>query len=341
MERSSEHKDVAVALAEVRPTPRDNFAAELDELVAAGFPRKSRSADCGQLGRSARAFATAPARCLRRHGTHRDRDCDSRCFQHRIEPSADRARATRHEAVERLLRGAVFGGTSAGRRRPVQSSAGAEVRKRIAGVRIRPHPESASNTNSSPASLCPPRYRTLCRDRPPRRSGRRRRRLGQGLQCRPRHSRHRSALDDHRGQKRRGALRPADPKREARRCLAAFSAIDEVRSRHEATADITKPTIATSEELRDSRARIDSLLAQLSTAEIESEREAIETELRGERRHAATPALTSCQTAPARRLLARLAANRTRHPRWRRRAAAGESATPGPTPATSSASPAA
>jgi hypothetical protein len=69
--------------------------------------------------------------------------------------------------------------------------------------------------------------------------------------------------------------------------LAAFSAIDEVRSRHEATTDITKPTVATNEELQDSQARIDGLLAQLSTAEIESERDAIEAELRGERRHAA------------------------------------------------------
>src|SRR6476660_8074327 len=42
MERSREYEDVAVALAEVRPVPRDDFAAELDELVAAGFPRKSR-----------------------------------------------------------------------------------------------------------------------------------------------------------------------------------------------------------------------------------------------------------------------------------------------------------
>jgi hypothetical protein len=68
--------------------------------------------------------------------------------------------------------------------------------------------------------------------------------------------------------------------------LAAFSAIDEVRSRHEATDDITKPTVTTGEELQDSRARIDGLLAQLSIAEIESERDAIEAELRGERRHA-------------------------------------------------------
>jgi Domain of unknown function (DUF4349) len=67
--------------------------------------------------------------------------------------------------------------------------------------------------------------------------------------------------------------------------LAAFSAIDEVRSRHEATADITAPTVTTGELLRESKARIDSLLGQLEEAETESEREAIEAELRQERRH--------------------------------------------------------
>jgi len=67
--------------------------------------------------------------------------------------------------------------------------------------------------------------------------------------------------------------------------LAALSAIDEVRSRHEATDDITAPTVQTGELLQDSKARIDSLLAQLEAAETESEREAVEAELAGERRH--------------------------------------------------------
>ena len=69
--------------------------------------------------------------------------------------------------------------------------------------------------------------------------------------------------------------------------LAAFSAIAEVRSRHEATADITAPTVRTSEHLRDSRARIDGLLAQLAAADGDEERGKVEVELRAERRHAA------------------------------------------------------
>ncbi|HMI81262.1 MAG TPA: DUF4349 domain-containing protein, partial [Solirubrobacterales bacterium] len=55
--------------------------------------------------------------------------------------------------------------------------------------------------------------------------------------------------------------------------------------RREATADITAPTVTTGELLQESKARIDSLLAQLQEAETESEREAVEAELRQERRH--------------------------------------------------------
>jgi hypothetical protein len=68
--------------------------------------------------------------------------------------------------------------------------------------------------------------------------------------------------------------------------MAAFSEIDAVRSRHEATADITAPTVSATELLKESRARIDSLLTQLEAAETEEEQETIEAELRHERRHA-------------------------------------------------------
>ncbi|HWJ43433.1 MAG TPA: DUF4349 domain-containing protein [Solirubrobacterales bacterium] len=69
--------------------------------------------------------------------------------------------------------------------------------------------------------------------------------------------------------------------------LGELSAIDAVRSRQEATADITAPTVDVTELLRDSKARIDSLLAQLEGAETEAEREAVEAELGQERRHRA------------------------------------------------------
>lgn len=69
--------------------------------------------------------------------------------------------------------------------------------------------------------------------------------------------------------------------------LASLSRIADVRSRHESTLDITAPTVGIGEHLDDSRARIDGLLMQLASAESDSERAAVETELRGERRQAA------------------------------------------------------
>lgn len=67
--------------------------------------------------------------------------------------------------------------------------------------------------------------------------------------------------------------------------LADLSAIAEVRARHEATADITAPTVRTGDLLRDSRARIESLLAELSGADTDAERTVAEARLRAERRH--------------------------------------------------------
>jgi hypothetical protein len=70
--------------------------------------------------------------------------------------------------------------------------------------------------------------------------------------------------------------------------LATFSQIAEVRSRHDATNDITEPTVSAAEELADSNASIESLLKELGQAETETERESIEARLREERRaHAA------------------------------------------------------
>jgi hypothetical protein len=69
--------------------------------------------------------------------------------------------------------------------------------------------------------------------------------------------------------------------------LAAFSAIDTVVSRHEATDDITAPTVRIGEQLRDSRATIDGLLVQLAGADSDEARAEVEAELQAERRHAA------------------------------------------------------
>jgi uncharacterized protein DUF4349 len=70
--------------------------------------------------------------------------------------------------------------------------------------------------------------------------------------------------------------------------LAAFSDIAEVRSRSEATLDVTAPKIGLEERLRDARATVEGLLAQLAGADTTAEREAIDAELRAERRRLAS-----------------------------------------------------
>jgi hypothetical protein len=78
------------------------------------------------------------------------------------------------------------------------------------------------------------------------------------------------------------------PSRKVDDALGEISAIAEVRERHDATNDITAPTVGAAEELADSNAAIESLLKQLGDAETESEQESIEARLREERgRHAA------------------------------------------------------
>jgi hypothetical protein len=75
------------------------------------------------------------------------------------------------------------------------------------------------------------------------------------------------------------------PSRKLDDALASFSQIAEVRSRHDATNDITAPTVGVTEELRDSNASIEGLLKELGNVETEAERESVEARLREERRH--------------------------------------------------------
>jgi len=75
------------------------------------------------------------------------------------------------------------------------------------------------------------------------------------------------------------------PSRKLDDTLATFSQIAEVRERHDATNDITAPTVGAAEELRDSNASIEGLLKELGDTETEAERESVEARLREERRH--------------------------------------------------------
>jgi hypothetical protein len=75
------------------------------------------------------------------------------------------------------------------------------------------------------------------------------------------------------------------PSAKVNSALAAISGIAEVRERHDATTDITAPTVSAAEELADSNATIEGLLKQLGEVETEAEQKSVEARLREERRH--------------------------------------------------------
>jgi Domain of unknown function (DUF4349) len=286
MERSSEYEDVAVALAEVKPTPRTGFAAELDELVAAGFPRKSRFGRLPTI--AARARGLSPQRLLVATGAATLTAIAIATVVISNTGSDPAPIALEQPAARRSSDG---GGVQYSEALPqvagssVESSAGGERYERAPGGSF------SSESRSAPAT-----------DQALRATHREIERSAEiGLLADPADvgedsARIFSTVHDVRGivlHSTTTAGRHAGahfdlliPSARLGDALAAFSAIDEVRTRHEATADITAPTVALGEQLRDSRAKVDGLLAQLSTAETESEREAIEIGLRHERHHA-------------------------------------------------------
>lgn len=301
MERSREHEDLAVALMEVRPLPRDEFAAELDELVAAGFPRRSRFGGSPLAALVGRLRAATPQRTLLAAGstalaaiaiaTVVVASNDSAPGPVALD-SGQRLEPLRHSQSSKPAPPATAPGATDRSTEAGAANGSAEALEEASQPlnRLKEFSTSLPNSNSSYSTLS----RAINRDIE--------RSAEIGLLADPADvaddsAKVFSAVHDARGIVLHSTTTAGEnagahfdlliPSAKLGDALAAFSAIDEVRTRHEATADITKPTVAASEELRDSRARIDGLLAQLSTAEIETEREAIEAELRGERRHAA------------------------------------------------------
>ncbi len=297
MERSSDHNDLATALAEARPAPRDAFAEELDERVAAGFPRRSRLDNSPLAGFAAWLRALSPQRLLFAGGTA----------------------ALAAIAIATVV--VTSGGSGPSEPQPTNGllselapvepgdSSDTGIAPQASGHAPATSAGGESSASSGAAESAEAQFGSPAYDRAtgrPFRPERRHREIERsaqiGLLAEPA-----DVADD--SAKVFAAVHDADgivlhsttssgnnastlfglliPSARLGDALAAISSIDEVSFRHEATDDITAPTISSREELRDSRARIDTLLAQLSAAETETEAEAVETELRGERRHAA------------------------------------------------------
>jgi hypothetical protein len=302
MERSSDHGNLATALAEARPAPRKAFAQDLDERVAAGFPGRSRLSGALLRRLSDGVREISPQRLLLVGGAAAlagiviatvivaslGSSPEHLAFDEG-QPKAERPHGhAQPSAPTREASGQSSSAAGAGRgASEVQYGTALPSSGAIA------HGAAGSETQSATTKLVPFSRRV---HREIERSAE------IGLLAAPADiaddsAQVFSAVHDANGivlHSTTTAGRHAGarfdlliPSARLGDALAAFSAIDEVRSRHEATADITPPTVTVTERLGDSRAKIDGLLAQLSAAKTQSESETIEGELRGERRRAA------------------------------------------------------
>lgn len=256
-------------LQALRPTPRPQFAAELDKRAAAGFPRRSRlrlnlpSLTVKRVlipagGLAAIALALVVAFSV--GGS----ESSEPAVQSAIKAAPKPSRASTEEAS-----GTSFEAEAPGVSSATAGAAGAEIKPFSRTVHHRAVEHSAEVVlAAAPDDVADDATRVF-------------------------EAVHANNGIVMRSSTREGAAGEAGatfelliPSAKLSDAMAAFSEIDHVRSRHEATADITAPTVSAAELLQESRARIDSLLGQLAETETESEREAVEAELRHERRHA-------------------------------------------------------
>ena len=352
--------ELVAALRELRPTPRPEFAAELDTRAAAGFPRDSRWESA--LARLRERLASHPAsppdrpRGRRRRRRGRDRHRGGRDHRHRATrpppngPSRRSSRGARRPGSPTTRSQSRLGGGQAQEATPMleQGRGGWLGRDRLR----RGIPDQRARRPRATPRPCPPTPAPT----PPRpaaaRSSARPRSCSAPTRPRSAPTPPRSSTPSTpptasssapRSATARRARRAADfelliPSAKLGDALASFSAIAEVRSRHEATQDITAPTVGVGERLQDARATVESLLGQLADADTDAERVAVEAQLRIGALPGRRAALAPLLAGAARQLLAGLAANRDRRRARRatRTAAAGASATASTTPAASS-----
>jgi Domain of unknown function (DUF4349) len=305
MERSSDHSDLATALAETRPAPSEDFARKLDKRVAAGFPRRSRPRDTPLSLLRDHLLVSGPGRLLfAGGGVVLVTIAVATVILAGVSETEQSSRGGLLNDVSK------FSESSESAPQPARRESPARAGHAPAGANTSGASESmeaeGSHTQYGPA-LSPTFEPKSIAGSAAATAGRAHRDIERsaeiGLLADPAdvaddsaavfdavHDAHGIVLHSTTTSgKRAGAdfdlLIPSARLGDA---LAAFSAIDEVGSRHEATEDITAPTVSANEKLRDSRARIDGLLAQLSAAETETEMAAIEAELSREHRRAAS-----------------------------------------------------
>lgn len=289
MEPFRDDAELIAELRSLRPAPRPEFAAELDERAAAGFPRGSRSWKSRLAGLGDRVRAVPPRRMLAPAGagilsavvlgavvvglgggptnstgpdpsgggstlSYLSRSSAEGEASSAATPSADGSNGARLSESASAI-----GGATASPSGPYASRAGRRKIERSAQIVLG---TEAANIRANAAKVFDAVH------------------VADGIVLWS------SVRDGEEGEA--GAdFELLIPSAKLGDTLAALSGIAEVRSRRESTQDITAPTIGAREKLRDSRATIDGLLIQLAEASTDDERAAVEAKLRSERRRAA------------------------------------------------------
>jgi len=296
MSSSEDRFDLPAELRALRPEPRPQFTAELDERAAAGFPSRRRSS--GAFRHLADRFRIAPRRLMApAAGVALATIAIATVVVINSEGSSDPGEES-FSAVERptapdqgLLsqqRPEATGESSAGTALPAEPATSGAGRS--GGVEM----SDAQASSAAQKSLDSGPYAAQSDRRAVERSAELvlgtdpaevRRAAGKvfdtvhvydGIVLE-------SSIEDG-GEGEAGAsFELLIPSAKLGDALASFSSIAEVRSRHESTADVTARTVGLGERLQDSSATVKSLLGQLAAADTEAERVVAEAELRSER----------------------------------------------------------
>jgi hypothetical protein len=294
-------------LESLRPTPAAAFAAELDARVADGFPRRSPSSTPWPAALAARVTALRPRRLILGGG-----GAALAIVAIAAVIVAGSGSNSGSDHLQERARPSTQGGATLGYLNKFDSSEPAEVVPEAPNVQ--PAPKAEESSSSAGTEAASPEYATTAPTK------------GANSSSGPYASQTHHRAVEYAAEMTLGA-KPEDvgdaagkvfdavhqyrgivldssvsggsesdagaefelliPSAKLSDALAAFSGIADVRSRHETSNDITAPTVTTTELLQDSHARIESLLNQLAETETETERDAVEAKLRGERRHAA------------------------------------------------------
>lgn len=310
MESHRNDLDLVAELRALRPTPRPEFTAELDARAAAGFPSRSRRG--GALGQRARSaigratdrFRIAPRRLL---APGAGAALAAVAVATGIVVSSENgAQPDRSQPVDihLLSRGPASGEALSATTRPPSSADKTSAQSRFFDSATTEEAGSSRNDsfNGSLAAGAAPSSGPYA-SRSERRDVERSAEMVLGTdasEIRDAAGKVFSTVHAYDGIVLRSSIEDGAegdagaefelliPSAKLGDALASFSRIAEVRSRHEATADVTAKTIGLGERLQDARATVKGLLGQLAGADTEAERVVAKAELHSERLRVAT-----------------------------------------------------